>query len=92
VTGLIKAAQRLGFTLDEVTDLLDAGIHRHGRRPAAGLRERTQTKLSELESKIADLQIIAGTLRATLEAGCDHLVSCASSPYCPIPFSTIAVG
>src|SRR4051812_46940838 len=27
---VIKAAQRLGFTLDEVADLLDAGRHWHG--------------------------------------------------------------
>ncbi|MEK8110480.1 MerR family DNA-binding protein [Micromonospora sp. M12] len=30
---VIKAAQGLGFTLDEVADLLDAGQHRHGRHP-----------------------------------------------------------
>jgi MerR family transcriptional regulator, mercuric resistance operon regulatory protein len=29
VLRVIKAAQRLGFTLDEVADLLDAGRHRH---------------------------------------------------------------
>jgi MerR family mercuric resistance operon transcriptional regulator len=29
---VIKAAQRLGFTLDEVADLLDASQHRHGHR------------------------------------------------------------
>jgi DNA-binding transcriptional MerR regulator len=32
VLRVIKAAQRLGFTLDEVADLLDAGRHHH-RRP-----------------------------------------------------------
>ncbi|MDR3081311.1 MAG: MerR family DNA-binding protein [Streptomyces sp.] len=33
----IKPAQRLGFTLDEVSELLEAGGHRHGRPvPAAG--------------------------------------------------------
>ncbi|MFI6163184.1 MerR family transcriptional regulator [Micromonospora sp. PTRAS2] len=34
---VIKTAQRLGFTLDEVAGLLDAGRHRHGGRPDAGL-------------------------------------------------------
>ncbi|GAA0793631.1 MerR family transcriptional regulator [Spirilliplanes yamanashiensis] len=89
---VIKAAQRLGFTLDEVADLLEAGRHRHGRRPDAGLQARARTKLTEIEAKIADLQVIAGTLRAALDAGCDDLVACAGEPCCPIPFATIALG
>ena len=92
VLRVIKAAQRLGFTLDEVADLLDAGRHRHGRRADAGLRSRAQAKLAEVEAKIADLQIIAGTLRAALDAGCDDLVACASEACCPIPFAIIAQG
>ncbi|BCL12522.1 MerR family DNA-binding protein [Micromonospora sagamiensis] len=36
---VIKAAQRLGFTLDEVADLLDAGRRRHHPAPVpAGWR------------------------------------------------------
>jgi MerR family mercuric resistance operon transcriptional regulator len=92
VLRVIKAAQRLGFTLDEVADLLDAGRHRHGRRPEAGLRERARAKLGEVEAKIADLRVIAGTLRAAIDAGCDDLVTCAGEPCCPIPFATIADG
>ncbi|MEW2432250.1 MerR family transcriptional regulator [Micromonospora sp. NPDC047644] len=89
VLRLIKAAQRLGFTLDEVAELLDAGQHRHGRHPDAGLRGRAQTKLTEVEAKIADLQVIAGTLRAAITAGCDDLVECVAQPCCPIPLTTI---
>ncbi|MGH3734581.1 MAG: MerR family transcriptional regulator [Micromonosporaceae bacterium] len=89
---VIKAAQRLGFTLDEVADLLEAGQHGHGRRPDAGLRGRAQAKLAEVEAKVADLRVIAETLRAALDAGCDDLVSCAGEPCCPIPFATIAEG
>jgi MerR family mercuric resistance operon transcriptional regulator len=92
VLRVIKAAQRLGFTLDEVADLLDAGRHRHARRPDAGLRARAQTKLTEVEAKIDDLQVIAGTLRAALDAGCDDLLACAGERRCPIPFATIAQG
>ncbi|RAO59736.1 Mercuric resistance operon regulatory protein [Micromonospora saelicesensis] len=92
VLRVIKAAQRLGFTLDEVAEILDAGQHRHGRHPDAGLRVRAQAKLAEVETKIADLQVIAGTLRAAVEAGCDDLVECAGQPCCPIPFATIAPG
>jgi MerR family mercuric resistance operon transcriptional regulator len=92
VLKVIKAAQRLGFTLDEVADLLEAGQHRHGRRRDAGLQERALAKLAEVEAKITDLQVIAGTLRAAVDAGCDDLVACAEQPCCPIPFATIAVG
>jgi MerR family mercuric resistance operon transcriptional regulator len=92
VLRVIKAAQRLGFTLDEVADLLDAGRHRHGRRTEAGLQSRARAKLTEVEAKIADLQVIAATLRAALNAGCDDLVSCAGNACCPIPFATIAQG
>ncbi|MEU8256987.1 MerR family transcriptional regulator [Micromonospora inaquosa] len=91
VLRVIKAAQGLGFTLDEVADLLDAGQHRHGRSPDAGLRARAHAKLAEIEAKIADLRVIAGTLRAAVDAGCDDLVECAGQPRCPIPFATIAV-
>ena len=89
VLRVIKAAQRLGFTLDEAADLLDAGRHRHGRRPEPGLQARARTKLAQVETKIIDLQIIADTLRAALDAGCDDLVACAGNSCCPIPFATI---
>ncbi|WP_189329935.1 MerR family transcriptional regulator [Actinoplanes ianthinogenes] len=91
VLKVIKAAQRLGFTLDEVAELLTTAGHRHGRRDA-GLQERARAKLAEVEAKIADLRVIASTLRAAVDAGCDDLVACAGQPCCPIPFATIAVG
>ncbi len=90
VLRVIKAAQRLGFTLAEVTELLDAGRHQHGRR-SAGLRARATDKLTEVEARIADLEVIAATLRAALDAGCEDLTDCAESPCCPIPFADIAV-
>jgi MerR family mercuric resistance operon transcriptional regulator len=91
VLKVIKAAQRLGFTLDEVADLLEAGRHPH-RRADAGLQARAQAKLAEVEAKIADLQVIADNLRAATDAGCDDLIACAGQACCPIPFATIAVG
>src|SRR5690349_22698950 len=51
VLRVIKAAQRLGFTLDEVADLLDAGRHRHD----SSLSTKARAKLAEVEAKIADL-------------------------------------
>jgi MerR family mercuric resistance operon transcriptional regulator len=87
---VIKAAQRLGFTLDEISDLLDAGRHRHGSRPDAGLQARARDKLADVEAKIADLTVIAASLRTALDAGCDDLIDCAHSPTCPLPFAEIA--
>jgi MerR family transcriptional regulator, mercuric resistance operon regulatory protein len=84
VLRLIKAAQRLGFTLDEVAELLETGRHRHG---ATGLHDRAQAKLAEVEARIAGLTAIAGVLRDALEMGCDDLVTCAAMPQCPLSFA-----
>jgi len=89
---VIKAAQRLGFTLGEVAELLDAGRHRHGRRPDASLQLRAESKLAEVEARIADLVVIRESLRAALEAGCDDLAECAQTPGCPLPFAELAAG
>lgn len=77
---VIKTAQRLGFSLDEVSVLLAA----RGRR--AGLRTRAETRLADVERTIADLTAVRDTLRAAVAAGCDDLVACAASPRCPLPF------
>ena len=73
---VIKAAQNLGFTLDEVAELLEAGRHHHGAR--AGLQSRTEAKLAEVDQKIADLEVIRASLIAARDAGCDDLVQCAA--------------
>ncbi|SRR6266498_4941373 len=74
---VIKAAQRLGFSLDEIGELLAL------TRP--GLAVRAERKLSEVEARIADLAVIRDSLRAVLRAGCDDLVECAANPACPVP-------
>ncbi|TYB49962.1 MerR family transcriptional regulator [Actinomadura chibensis] len=84
---VIKTAQRLGFTLDEVAELLEAGTR---RRADAGLRDGARAKLAEVEAKITDLQVIADTLRRAVDAGCDDLVACAAEENCPLPFADLA--
>lgn len=83
---IIKAAQRLGFTLEEVADLIEVA-GRRGRD--SGLQARAQDKLLEVEARMADLAAIRDNLRAALDAGCDDLHQCASSDCCPLPFVEI---
>lgn len=87
VLRVIKAAQRLGFTLDEVAALLDVGRRRHGRRRDPGLQAHVSAKLAEVDARMADLAVIRSTLEAALDAGCDDLVTCAGSECCPLPFA-----
>ena len=84
VLRVVKAAQRLGFTLDEVADLLEAG-RRRGR--TQGLQARAREKQVEVEARIADLLTIRDNLSAALDAGCDDLHECARQDCCPIPFA-----
>jgi DNA-binding transcriptional MerR regulator len=86
VVRVIKAAQRLGFTLDEIADLLAVGAHR-GPRP--GLRERAVAKLADVDARIAQLQEIRATLVDVIDAGCSDLLECTCEPHCPIPFTGI---
>ena len=88
VLRVIKAAQRLGFTLEEIADLLETGRHHH--KPDAGLQARAGAKLTEVEAKIADLTVIAATLRTALNYGCSDLIDCAHNPTCPLPFADLA--
>ena len=80
--GVIKAAQRLGFTLDEVADLLDASRRRH---PTPDLHERAARKLAEVDEKLRDLQTIRESLQQVIAARCDSLTHC-TCPDCPIPY------
>ncbi|GAA1370025.1 MerR family transcriptional regulator [Catellatospora chokoriensis] len=89
---VIKTAQRLGFTLAEVAELVDLGTRRHGRRTDTSLQKRAATKLVEIETRIADLQTIAASLRIALDAGCDDLATCATTDCCPIPLAGLDHG
>lgn len=81
---IIKAAQRLGFSLDEVAQLLGSAPRRVRE---AGLPVRTAGKLAEVDAKLAELTEVRDTLRAMLAAGCDDLFVCSENPSCPLPFT-----
>lgn len=84
---VVKAAQRLGFTLDEVEELLDVGSHR-GPRP--GLGERARQKLADVDDRIEALRTVRAALVDVIEAGCADLMECSCIPACPIPFAGLA--
>jgi DNA-binding transcriptional MerR regulator len=86
--GVIKTAQRLGFTLDEVAELLDTVRRGH---PTPDLKQRAVEKIAEIERKIADLTTIREALDRIVSAGCDSLTNC-SCDDCPLPFAGLADG
>jgi DNA-binding transcriptional MerR regulator len=69
----IKGAQRLGFTLTEIEELLALAAHRRG---TDDLHRRAKAKIAEVEARIADLQQIRENLQAVLEARCELLTNC----------------
>jgi DNA-binding transcriptional MerR regulator len=83
---VIKAAQRLGFTHDEVADLIDAGRRRHA---TPHLQQRAAAKIVEVDQKIADLMTIRERLGQLVAARCDSLTNC-TCPDCPMPFAELA--
>jgi len=85
---VIKTAQRLGFSLSEVAELLESGSHHHSRRDA-GLQNRAKAKIAEIDQKIADLTVIRESLVRAVDAGCDDLVTCAGSSCCLLPFTEL---
>jgi DNA-binding transcriptional MerR regulator len=81
---VIKAAQRLGFTLDEVAALLEAGRRRH---PPVDLRRLAADKVAEIDARIAVLTAVRASLTEVVDARCDGLVPCTCAD-CPVPFLT----
>jgi DNA-binding transcriptional MerR regulator len=86
--GVIKSAQRLGFTLDEVAELLDTGRRGH---PTPDLRERAIAKRAEVDRKIHDLTTIRDALDRVINARCDSLTHCTCTD-CPLPYADLADG
>jgi MerR family mercuric resistance operon transcriptional regulator len=56
----IKRAQELGFSLDEIRDLLELRVE---RRNCADVRARAQAKIADIEKKMKALAAMKNTLR-----------------------------
>jgi DNA-binding transcriptional MerR regulator len=76
----IRGAQRLGFTLAEIAELLGTG----SRRRSVGLADRAAARLAEVEAALQDLARTRTALRAALDAGCHDLAGCAEAECCPL--------
>lgn len=83
---VIKAAQRLGFSLAEVADLLETAAGRRRSRRARDLPDRIRVKIDELDRQIDELASVRGILRRCLDAGCADLAACVGDDRCPVPF------
>jgi DNA-binding transcriptional MerR regulator len=78
----IKAAQRLGFTLAEIEELIDLSEHRRG---TGELRQRARLKLAEVDARIGQLQQVREALLTVVAAECDSLTDCSCGTGCPLP-------
>lgn len=76
----IRRAQQLGFSLDEIRELLELRATPGPSPDRATVQARTEAKLTELEAKIADLEAMRGVLRGLHRACCEGGTTSA----CPI--------
>ena len=62
----IKKAQSIGFTLDEIAQIISESVH--GQAPCADVRRLAADKLTALEERIRQLQRYRRELRQTVAA------------------------
>jgi MerR family mercuric resistance operon transcriptional regulator len=84
---IIKAAQRLGFTLTEIQELLDLSAHRRG---TGELRARATAKIAEIDARIARLEAMRSNLSKVEVAECDSLLACSCGLAVPLGFPELA--
>jgi DNA-binding transcriptional MerR regulator len=80
---VIKAAQRLGFSLAEIQEMFDLSAH---RRTTGELHARATAKVAEIDERIVRLQAMRTDLSAVIAAECDSLTDCSCGLGCPLPF------
>jgi DNA-binding transcriptional MerR regulator len=85
---VIKAAQRLGFSLAEIQEMFDLSAH---RRSTGELHARATAKIAEIDERIARLQAMRADLSAVVAADCDSLIDCSCGLGCPLPFAELSV-
>lgn len=91
---MIKTAQRLGFSLTEIADLLETTSRGNGARhqdTLAELRTSAYTKIAQLDNTIADLRAIRAELADSVDAAEHGTGTCSCSPHCPLPLATTGI-
>jgi DNA-binding transcriptional MerR regulator len=78
----IKGAQRLGFTLAEIEELIALSEHRRG---TGELRRRAQAKVAEVDARIDQLRRVRQALLAVVAAECESLTDCSCGLGGPLP-------
>ena len=78
--GFIRRAQGLGFTLNEIRDLL--GLRRSRLQSCASVRRRLEQKVGDVRRKLADLRKLEHELRMALRS-CNKEMS-KRSAHCPL--------
>ncbi|SDX59951.1 DNA-binding transcriptional regulator, MerR family [Modestobacter sp. DSM 44400] len=66
---LIKQAQALGFTLDEIAELL--ALNPHAAVACGDMEDRVRSKMAELDEKLDALAELRGSLERVLCECCD---------------------
>jgi DNA-binding transcriptional MerR regulator len=84
---VIKAAQRLGFTLAEIQEMFDLSAH---RRATGELRARATAKVVEIDGRIARLQAMRADLATVIAADCYSLTACSCGLGRPLPFAELS--
>ena len=80
---IIKAAQRLGFTLAEIQEMFDLSAH---RRATGELRARATAKVAEIDERITRLQAMRADLGMVIAADCESLTECSCGLAVAEPF------
>ncbi|MEO5626144.1 MAG: heavy metal-responsive transcriptional regulator [Dokdonella sp.] len=66
----IRRAKEIGFSLDEIRDLL--ALSSDGERGVEGIKSRAEARLVDVESRIAELQRVRRGLKALVAACPGH--------------------
>jgi DNA-binding transcriptional MerR regulator len=84
---VIKAAQRLGFTLAEIQEMFDLSAH---RRATGELRARATAKVAEIDGRIARLRAMRADLANVIAAECYSLTDCSCGFGSSLPFAKLS--
>lgn len=77
----IRAAQRLGLTLDEIREVL--AFAERGEPPCGFVRDRLRREVAAIDARIAELLALRGEL-ASLQAKAERLPPPPPGGYCPL--------